>query len=149
MLMNFLPRYCETIDMLYQKNTFHFRDAYAFNLLPRVVVPAKLSSIKSLTISINVCDYDSTAAYLHDLDIWMCAGDVFAKMTGLQRLHASFSERLTCPGYGSLHLLPLVHVKGIPDFVVTLYDGPNYTEAQWRGPLCWDVPFRLVLSASS
>ncbi|BCS27084.1 uncharacterized protein APUU_60132S [Aspergillus puulaauensis] len=139
--------YCETIDILYQKNTFHFRDAYAFNLLPRVVVPAKLSSITSLTISINVCEYDSTEAYWQDLNIWVWAGDVLEKMTGLQRLHASFSESLTCTNmrYGSDHLPPLLDVEGIPDFVVTLYDDPHYTEEEWRNSLYCDVPFRLVL----
>ncbi|OJJ05776.1 hypothetical protein ASPVEDRAFT_87111 [Aspergillus versicolor CBS 583.65] len=139
--------YCEAIEMLYNKNTFHFRDRSGLNPIPRVINPARLPSFRSLSISTFVCLHGTPEKSCNALQSWMGTLRVLQKMTGLHRLHVSFSERLR-PSHvvnGSSYLSPLMDIRGVPDFVVEIHDDPDCPGNEWHRRFPPDLPFRVVI----
>lgn len=139
--------------MLYERNTFYFNRRHALNLLPSVVVPARLSSIKSVSLFIVACQHvdPEHGPPCRQVGRWIEVLSVLQKLTGLRRLHVSFSRDLlpTHIEMGSPYLGPFMELRALSDFVVEIYDDPDHPGQDWHDRFPPDLPFRVVIRGPS
>ncbi|KAJ0415299.1 hypothetical protein BJY00DRAFT_293680 [Aspergillus carlsbadensis] len=136
--------YSETVDILYERNTFSLNQ-HALNALPRTIIPGRLECIRNLRVYISL----TTA---HDRAKWIRASRILEQLSGLRSLQVSFA-RISHPSDGSPRIRiregmalvkPLLGLR-VSDFVVeapqsALDDGLVIRDPSWS-----DVPFRARL----
>lgn len=87
--------YSEAIATLYTRNTFHMRSLPTFLALPTLLLPARLSSLRTLVLVLEVADFPPRAG-TQDYEDFNALWGALETMQGLRVCHVHVAATSRC-----------------------------------------------------
>lgn len=139
-----LYRYSETINMIYNRNTFSFDHADSIIGLSNTLLPKRLDQIRSIRFTYHF-PYNPYG-YVGDLYVdwrrYCSACEVLARMSQLEELIIHLHPENLGPNAAAFIVRPLVQIKQPKLFTVHMFVPEGYAEPQFDNS---ELPFKLII----
>lgn len=144
LILTWLPRYSETINLIYQRNVFSFDHADSIISLSKTILPNRLDQIRSIRFTYHF-PYNPYG-YVGDLYVdwrgYCSACEILATMSHLEELVIHLHPENLGPNAAAFIVRPLVQIKQAKSFIVHMFVPAGYAEPRFDDS---ELPFQLII----